>query len=74
MADYSTEILALKRAIASGIRTVTHGDNTTTYDTFEKLLARLNWLEAQQSSASRGPLAGYAAFSGGGRNFNGGFL
>lgn len=62
MADYSTEIAALKSAIATGIRTITQGDTTTTYDTFEAMMKRLAWLENQNVSAATGAKAGFAAF------------
>lgn len=62
MADYSSEIVAIKKAIASGITLVRHGDVETRYDSFEKLIARLRWLENQSDSTSVGPKAGFASF------------
>ena len=53
MTDYTAEIASIKAAIASGTTLVRHGDLIVHYDTFDKLLARLNWLLGQQNATSR---------------------
>lgn len=66
MPDYSAEIAALTAAIATGALEVRYQDRTVRYDSFEKLLARLNWLKGQSGATAR-PVAGYASFSRGDR-------
>lgn len=61
--DYSAEIEALKLAIASGANRVSYDGKSVDYDSFEKLLARLNWLEAQANSGvSTRPSYAFATF------------
>jgi hypothetical protein len=64
MTDYSEEIAALKEAIATGAKRVTSKDRTVEYDDFDKMMARLRYLEAQNAPAagSLPPRAGYACF------------
>lgn len=61
MADYSAEITALKGAIASGATHVSYDGKTVDYDSFEKMLARLRWLEEQNGAAPRAT-AHFASF------------
>lgn len=70
MTDYTTEIAALEKAIASGARSVSYGDKSVNYDSFEEMLKRLSWLKAQQSvnSGRRRPSSSFASFSRGGRS------
>jgi hypothetical protein len=63
MPDYTAEIAALKAAIASGATQVRYADYSVTYDSLEKMLARVRWLEGQQSGAAARPPAIYAGFS-----------
>jgi hypothetical protein len=63
MPDYTAEITALKAAIASGATQVRYADYSVTYDSLEKMLARVRWLEGQQSGATPRPQAIYAGFS-----------
>jgi hypothetical protein len=63
MPDYTAEIAALKAAIASGATQVRYADYSVTYDSLEKMLARVRWLEGQQSGATARPPAIYAGFS-----------
>ena len=67
MSDFTAEITALKAAIASGAPQVRYDDYNVTYDSFEKLLARLRWLENQQGGAAPRPMAHLASFSRGDR-------
>jgi hypothetical protein len=61
--DYTSEIAALDRAIASGVTEVQHDGQRTRYDSFKELLARRNWLKSQASGdGSARPLAGFASF------------
>lgn len=61
--DFTNEIDAIKRAIATGARVVVYGGKRIEYDTFDKMLARLNWLETQQAGGvSQRPAAGFASF------------
>jgi hypothetical protein len=62
MPDYTAEIAALKAAIASGATQVRYADYSVTYS-LEKMLARVRWLEGQQSGATPKPPAIYAGFS-----------
>jgi hypothetical protein len=55
MPDYSAEITALKAAIASGATQVRYTDYSVTYDSLDKMLARVRWLEGQQDGAT-GPI------------------
>lgn len=50
MTDYTTEITALEKAIASGARSVSYGDKSVSYDSFEEMLKRLSWLKSQQAT------------------------
>lgn len=65
--DFSSEIDALKLAIASGATEVAYDGKRVQYDSFEKLLARLSWLEAQSAQAAGAPItrpvASFASFS-----------
>ena len=63
MPDYTAEIAALKAAIASGATQVRYADYSVTYDSLEKMLARVRWLEGQQSGAAPRPPVIYAGFS-----------
>jgi hypothetical protein len=65
--DYSAEITALKAAIASGATQVRYGDYSVTYDSFDKMVARLRWLESQQSGGGGQVLAHFGGFSRGDR-------
>lgn len=67
MTDYSTEITALTKAIASGARSVSYGDKSVSYGSLDEMLQRLNWLKSQQAGGRRRPIAGYASFSRGQR-------
>lgn len=59
--NFTAEIIALKKAIASGATSVSYDGKRVDYDSLEKMLARLRWLEAQQSGAGRST-AGFATF------------
>lgn len=64
MTDFTNEIAALRKAIASGATRVSYDGRTVDYDSYEKLLARLRWLEGEQGigvQAAR-PSAGFASF------------
>lgn len=64
--DFSAEISALKQAIASGATSVSYDGKSVSYDSFDKMLARLAWLEDQQQFGTTGrsrPRAGFAGFS-----------
>ncbi|BCP53792.1 hypothetical protein K32_24090 [Kaistia sp. 32K] len=66
MTDFTAEILALKKAIASGATRVSYDGKSVDYDSLDQLLKRLTWLEAQQNVGSgqpRRPTAGFATFS-----------
>ena len=65
--DYTAEIAALKAAIASGATQVRYDDYSVTYDSLDKMLARLRWLENQQGGTSPRPLAHLGSFSRGDR-------
>jgi hypothetical protein len=67
MPDYSADIAALKTAIASGATEVRYTDYSVRFDSLEKMLARLRWLENQQSPASAGAIASVVGFSRGDR-------
>ena len=69
MTDYTAEIASLKAAIASGTTLVRHGDLIVHYETFDKLLARLNWLNAQ-NGAKRPAAVILAGFGRGDNNSN----
>ena len=66
-ADYTAEITALKAAIASGATQVRYDDYSVTYDSLDRMLARLRWLENQQGGAAPRPMAHLASFSRGDR-------
>jgi hypothetical protein len=63
MADYTAEIAAIKAAIASGATKVDYKDYSATFDSFDKMLARLAWLERQQTGGSSAYVASVASFS-----------
>jgi hypothetical protein len=63
MADYSAEIAAIKAAIATGATEIAYKDYTVRYDSFDKMLARLRWLEGQQDGAAVLPISSVATFS-----------
>lgn len=70
LTDFSNEIQGLKEAIASGATRVSYDGKSVDYDSFEKMLQRLGWLERQQATATgarRGPRAGFATFDRGDR-------
>ncbi len=67
MPDYSAEITALKAAIASGATQVRYEDYSVTYDSLDKMLARLRWLEGQQTGATTLPMKHLASFDRGDR-------
>ena len=71
MTDYTAEMIALRKAIATGARRVTYDNGRNVeYDSFEKLKARLSFLENLQNPAgaySRAPTAGFARFDRGDR-------
>lgn len=67
MPDYSAEITALTSAIASGATEVRYDDYSVRYDSLEKMMARLRWLENQQGTASARPSVSVAGFSRGDR-------
>jgi len=50
MVDYTREILALKKAIGSGAKSVTFDGREVVFPSFQEMLARLSWLEAQQAA------------------------
>lgn len=71
MTDFTIEITAIEKAIASGTRSVSYGDKSVTYDSFEDMLKRLSWMKSQQAalvSGRRRPGASFASFSRGGRS------
>lgn len=70
MTDFSNEIVAIEKAIASGARSVSYGDKSISYDSLEDMLKRLSWLKSQQAlntGAKRRPNVALASFSRGGR-------
>lgn len=67
MPDYTAEITALKAAIASGATQVRYTDYSVTYDSLDKMLQRLRWLENQQNGASAAPMKTLAGFDRGDR-------
>jgi hypothetical protein len=61
--DYSAEIEAIKLAISTGATKISYDGKSIDYDSFEKLLARLNWLETQQNfGVSTRPSYAFATF------------
>jgi hypothetical protein len=56
MVDYTREILALKKAIGSGAKNVTFDGRSIEFPSFQELLARLSWLEAQQAELTGSPI------------------
>lgn len=52
MTDFTTEIAALEKAIAAGAIEVRDGERLVRYDSFQDLLARLDWLKVQTSGSS----------------------
>lgn len=60
--DFSSEIVALKAAIATGATEVRDGERVVRYDTMEALFARLRWLENQTAGESASNSAGFGAF------------
>lgn len=60
--DFTSEIVALKAAIASGATEVRDGDRVVRYDSLTALWARLRWLENQTAGASASNGAGFGAF------------
>ena len=61
--NFDAEIEAIKLAIASGATRISYDGKSVEYGTREDLLARLRWLQAQQSGGSSGRrIAGYASF------------
>ena len=73
MTDYTAEIASIKTAIASGTTLVRHGDLIVHYDSFDKLLARLNWLNGQSGTKRPAPiiLAGFGRGDNNSRDRNG---
>lgn len=67
MADYTAEITALKAAIATGATEVRYEDYSVRYDSLEKMLARVRWLENQQTGATAAPMKTLASFDRGDR-------
>lgn len=63
MADYSTQIAGLKAAIASGVTEVNYKDYSAKFDSFEKMLARLRFLEDLQGTGAARAVAGLSQFS-----------
>lgn len=62
--DYSAEIEALKIAIASGATRVSYDGRSVDYDSYENLLARLQWLLGQQNGGvAAAPSSSFATFS-----------
>lgn len=65
MADYSVEIAALEKAIATGATRVTYENRTVEYASFESLLARLRYLKSVTNGGAgyaRPASAGFATF------------
>lgn len=64
MADFTDEELsALYRALASGTLVVRTGNDEVRYGSFEDLRARIAYVEARRSAATRPlPVAGRAGF------------
>lgn len=61
--DYSAELAAIERAIASGTTRVSYGDKSVEYDSFEKLLSRRRWIMNQiAGGVATRPTAGFASF------------
>lgn len=71
MVDYSADILALRKAIATGATEVRYDDGRVVrFDSLEKLFERIRYLEGLQNagaSNSRLPTAGFAYFDRGDR-------
>lgn len=71
MVDYSAEIAALQTSIATGTTEVRYADGRyVRFDSLEKLLERIRYLERLQnagSQTSRLPTAGFAYFDRGDR-------
>lgn len=71
MVDYSVEITKLREAIASGATEVQYDNgNRVRFDSLEKLVERIRYLEDLQtggSLSSRLPTAGFAYFDRGDR-------
>jgi hypothetical protein len=63
MPDYTAEIAALTAAIASGATELRYTDYTVRYDSFDKMVARLEWLKRQQDGGSSRPKVSLASFS-----------
>lgn len=61
--DFTPEILALKKAIASGATHVSYGDKSVQYDDLTQMLSRLRWIEGQQSGgATARPISSTISF------------
>ena len=68
--DYTSEILALRAAIAAGVTSASYDGKSVTYDDLAGMQRRLSLLEKWQLQALnpryRAPQAGFATFSRGG--------
>lgn len=60
MAFSAEELAALRAAYAAGVRTVTHGDNSVTYNSMRDLADAIAKIERQQARRGR---VSYPAFS-----------
>lgn len=69
--DYTLEILALRKAIASGVLTASYEGKNVTYDDLEGMKRRLSIVEGWQAQilrpGYRRPGAGFAVFNRGNR-------
>lgn len=63
MAFTQTEIDALKKAIASGVLTVRHGDTSTTYRSLAEMERALKMMQGEVNPASVAPRRTVASFS-----------
>ncbi len=65
--DYTAEILALRKAIASGVKSASYDGKTVTYDDIAGMQRRLALIEGWQMQflqpGYRRPMAGFATFT-----------
>lgn len=63
MTDYTdAELLALKKAYATGVLRVEYEGRSVTYDNAAGLLARIRELERDIGGVAKRPIAGFATF------------
>lgn len=63
MAFTQTQIDALKKAIASGVLTVRHGDTSTTYRTLAEMERALALMQSEVNASTATPRRTVAGFS-----------